>query len=120
MTSNLVLCAYGQTKQTAEVNNFEADEQRAAKEVRLALHHRITSNPFLILWVVCQGTDDGPVKDVTEVQLDAGVGGTDGEASEPEEKPSDEQAEEKAKEVQVCVRVARVCDVGVCVWVCVT
>ena len=33
------LCAYGQTKQTAEVSNFEADEQRAAKEVRHALHH---------------------------------------------------------------------------------
>ena len=110
MTYNLVLCAYGQTKQTAEVSNFEADEQRAAKEVRHALHHRITSNPFLILWVVCQGTDDGPVKDVTEVQLDAGVGGTDGEASVPEEKPNDKQAGDAFKKVRACVCVcARVC-----------
>ena len=41
------------------------------------------------------------------------VEGTNGEASVPEEKANEEQAEEKAKDVQVCVRVAWVCDVDV-------
>ena len=73
------------------------------------------------LQIVAQGTDNGwAVKDATDIQVNVAVEGTGGEASVPEEKPSDEQAEEKAKEVQVCVRVARVCDVGVCVCVCVT
>ena len=121
MTYNLVLCAYGQTKQTAEVNNFEADEQRAAKEVRHALHHHcyyhhvtftlsLVSFDAMHLQIGAQGTEDGrAVKDVTDIQGNVAVEGTGGEASVPEEKPSDEQAEEKAKEVQVCVRVA--CDV---------
>ena len=130
MTYNLVLCAYCQTKQTAEVNNFEADEQSvAAKEVRHALHHHyyyyhvtftlsLVSFDAIILQVVAQGTEDGwAVKDVTDIQVNDAVGVTGGEASVPEEKPSDEQAEEKVKEVQVCVRVAWVCDVGVRVWV---
>ena len=70
------------------------------------------------LQIVAQGTEHRrAVKDATDIQVNVAVEGTGGEASVPEEKPSDEQAE-KAKEVQVCVRVARVCDVGVCVWVC--
>ena len=132
MTYNLVLCAHGQTKQTAEVNNFEADEQRAAKEVRHALHHHyyyyhvyfslsLVSFDAMHLQIVAQGTDDGwAVKDVTDIQVNVAVEVTNGDASVPEKPPSDDQAEEKVKEVQVCVRVARVCDVGVCVWVGVT
>ena len=129
MTCDIVLCAFGQTKQPAKVNNFEADEQRAAKEVRHPLHPRyyhhvnftlsLVSLDAMNLQIVAQGTDDGwAVKDATDIQGNVAVEGTNGDASVPEEKPSDEQAE-KAKEVQVCVRVARVCDVGVCVCGCV-
>ena len=61
--------------------------------------------------IVAQGTEDGrAVEDVTDIQVNGEVdGAVDGEASVPEAKANDEQAEEKAKEVQVCVRVA--CDV---------
>ena len=129
MTCDIVLCAFGQTKQTAKVNNFEADEQRVAKEVWHPLHPRyyhhvnftlsLVSLDAMNLQIVAQGTDNGrAMEGVTDIQGSVAVEGTNGEASEPEEKANDEQAEEKAKEVQVCVRVAWVCDVGVCVWVC--
>ena len=126
MTCDIVLCAFGQTKQPAKVNNFEADEQRVAKEVRHPLHphyyHHVNFTLSLVsfdamnLQIVAQGTDNGrAMEGVTDIQGSVAVEGTNGEASVPEEKANDEQAEKEAKQVQAYVCV----DISMCVCLCV-
>ena len=95
-----------------------------AKEVWHPLHPRyyhhvnftlsLVSFDAMNLQIVAQGTEDGrAVKDVTDIQGSVAVEGTNGEASEPEEKANDEQAEEKAYDVQVCVQTTQAADLSI-------